>query len=74
MVLPFVSMSADEGNEIFTDGLTEEIVTGLSRFTYLRVVAHGATRRYVGAAGDVMAAASALMRVAIAGIPATAAS
>ena len=35
------------------EGLSEEIVTGLSRFSYLRVIARGSTARYVNEAVDV---------------------
>ena len=34
------------------DGLTEDIVTGLSRFSYLRVIARGSTLRYANQAID----------------------
>jgi TolB-like protein len=37
------------------DGLGEEIVTGLSRFSYLRVIARSSTAGYAGAAVDVRA-------------------
>ncbi len=37
------------------EGLTEDIVTGLSRFSYLRVIARGSTAKYSGESGDVRA-------------------
>ena len=37
-VLPFKSSGADASLAALADGLTEEIVTGLSRFSYLRVI------------------------------------
>ena len=38
------------------EGLSEEIVTGLSRFSYLRVIARSSTSRYASEAVDVRAA------------------
>ena len=44
-VLPFKSGGADPSLTALAEGLTEEIVTGLSRFSYLRVIARdGAVR------------------------------
>lgn len=37
-VLPFVNMSTDSGQEFFSDGLTEEIVTALAKIPSLSVV------------------------------------
>ncbi|HSC26922.1 MAG TPA: protein kinase [Vicinamibacterales bacterium] len=52
-VLPFKHRGADPGIGALAEGLTEDIVTGLSRFSYLRVIARGSTTRYVGEAIDV---------------------
>jgi TolB-like protein/Flp pilus assembly protein TadD len=49
-VLPFRHRGA--GLKALAEGLTEEIVTGLSRFSYLRVISRGATSRYADAAAD----------------------
>jgi TolB-like protein/Flp pilus assembly protein TadD len=49
-VLPFRHRGA--GLEALAEGLTEDIVTGLSRFSYVRVVSRGATSRYAHAAAD----------------------
>ena len=54
-VLPFKYSGADASLMTLTEGLTEEIVTGLSRFSYLRVIARGSTARYSSESGDVRA-------------------
>jgi len=52
-VLPF-KFSGDGTNiAVLADGLNEEIVTGLSRFPYLRVLARGSTARFTGESFDV---------------------
>ena len=38
-VLPFVNMSGDAEQEYFSDGITEDIITGLTRFRELFVIA-----------------------------------
>lgn len=52
-VLPFTNMSGDPGDEFFTDGITEDIITGLTRFTHLFVIARNTTFRYKGRSIDV---------------------
>jgi adenylate cyclase len=47
-VLPFVNMSKDPEQEFFSDGLTEEIITNLSRSPYLFVIARSSTFKYKG--------------------------
>ena len=42
-VLPFKYSGGDADLTALAEGLTEEIVTGLSRFSYLRVIARGST-------------------------------
>jgi adenylate cyclase len=49
-VLPFVNMSDDKGQEYFSDGLTEEIITALSRVSGLFVIARNSTFTYKGKA------------------------
>jgi TolB-like protein len=46
-VLPFANLSA-EVDEYFSDGLTEDIITNLSRFRDLRVIAGASTFRFKG--------------------------
>jgi len=41
-VLPFVNMSGDPAQEFFADGLTEDIITELSRFRQLLVISRNA--------------------------------
>ena len=45
-VLPFKHRGSDQGVEALAEGLGEDIVTGLSRFSHLRVIALGSTAGY----------------------------
>jgi TolB-like protein/cytochrome c-type biogenesis protein CcmH/NrfG len=54
-VLPFKYAGAGAELKALADGLSEEIVTGLSRFSYLRVIARGSTAKYSSESGDVRA-------------------
>ena len=47
-VLPFVNMSGDPKQEYFCDGITEEIITGLSKVPRLFVIARNSTFTYKG--------------------------
>jgi adenylate cyclase len=47
-VLPFVNMSADPKQEYFSDGLTEEIITALSKTPKLFVIARNSSFVYKG--------------------------
>jgi len=49
-VLPFDNMSGDPSQEYFSDGLTEEIITGLSKLPHLFVIARNSTFTYKGKA------------------------
>ena len=52
-VLPFQNMSGDPEQEYFADGMVEEIITALSRFHWLFVIARTSTFAYKGRAVDV---------------------
>src|SRR4029079_11195656 len=52
-VLPFVNMSGDPEQEYFSDGLTEDIITELSRFKKLLVIARNSSFTFKGQAVDV---------------------
>lgn len=52
-VLPFDNMSANEDQEYFSDGLTEDIITELSRFSTLFVIARNSSFTYKGKSIDV---------------------
>jgi TolB-like protein len=52
-VLPFQNMSSDPEQDYFADGIAEEIITALSRFRELFVIARNSTFTYKGRAIDV---------------------
>ena len=52
-VLPFANMSGDPEQEYFADGMAEDIITALSRFTSLFVIARNSSFTYKGRAVDV---------------------
>ena len=52
-VLPFNNMSGDPHQDYFADGITEDIITGLSRLRWLFVIARNSTFAYKGKAFDV---------------------
>lgn len=47
-VLPLVNMSGDQEQEFFADGLTEDVITELSRFHDLMVISRNSTFVYKG--------------------------
>ncbi len=51
-VLPFANMSGDPEQEYFSDGITEDIITELSRWRLLAVRSRSASFRYRGIAVD----------------------
>jgi len=56
-VLPFVNISNDPEQESFVDGLTEDLITDLSRISGLFVIARNSAFAYKGKAMDVRAVA-----------------
>ncbi len=55
-VLPFVNLSSDPEQEYFADGMTEDIITGLSCDSRLFVTARSSTFAYKGQSPDIRAA------------------
>jgi TolB-like protein/Flp pilus assembly protein TadD len=53
-VLPFTNMSGDPEQEYFSDGITEDIITELSRFRSLFVIARNSSFTFKGQAVDVV--------------------
>ena len=47
-VLPFINMSGDPEQEYFSDGMSEEIITGLSKIPQMFVIARNSTFTYKG--------------------------
>jgi adenylate cyclase len=52
-VLPFKNMSGDPEQEYFADGMVEEIITALSRFKWLFVIARNSSFTFKGRAVDI---------------------
>jgi len=52
-VLPFQNMSGDPEQEYFVDGLVEDIITALSRFKSLFVIARNSSFAYKGKSPDI---------------------
>ena len=52
-VLPFANLSSDPEQEYFADGMVEEIITALSRYSSLFVIARSSSFTYKGHAADV---------------------
>jgi adenylate cyclase len=52
-VLPFQNMSGDPEQEYFTDGMVEDIITGLSRSKHLFVIARNSSFAYKGKSPDI---------------------
>src|SRR5262249_40861447 len=52
-VLPFANLSGDPEQEYFADGMVEDIISGLSRSSWLFVIARNSSFTYKGRAVDV---------------------
>jgi serine/threonine protein kinase/tetratricopeptide (TPR) repeat protein len=52
-VLPFANMSADPGNDFFSDGLAEELINALAQLPGLRVASRTSAFRFRGQTADV---------------------
>ena len=52
-VLPFENLSGDPEQEYFADGMVEEIITALSRFKWLFVIARNSSFTFKGRAVDI---------------------
>jgi TolB-like protein len=52
-VLPFPNMGGDPEQDYFADGMTEEVITALSRCAWLFVIARNSSFTYKGKAVDV---------------------
>ena len=59
-VLPFDNMSGDPDQQHFADGISEDLITGLSRVRWLFVIARNSTFVYKGRAVDVRKVAESL--------------
>jgi adenylate cyclase len=57
VVLPFTNMSGEAEQDFFADGLTEDIITELSRFRHLFIISRNSAFKYKGKAVDVRQAA-----------------
>jgi adenylate cyclase len=52
-VLPFANLGGDPQQDYFSDGITEDIITELSRFSELLVIARNSSFQYKGKAVDI---------------------
>ena len=51
-VLPFANTSSDAGNEYFSDGLSEELISSLSRLSDLKVIGRTSSFQFKGKTDD----------------------
>lgn len=54
LVLPFVNLSNDPEQEYFSDGLTEELISGLSRLKEMKVISRTTSMKYKGTNKDLI--------------------
>ncbi len=59
-VMPFVNLSEDPGQDYFADGMTEDVITALSRFHSLFVVSRNSSFSFKGKPTDVRLVAGSL--------------
>jgi class 3 adenylate cyclase/TolB-like protein/Flp pilus assembly protein TadD len=59
-VLPFVNINADARDEYFADGMTEELISSLSKIRDLNVIARTSVTKYKGANLDIAEIGNAL--------------
>lgn len=52
-VLPFTNLTGDVGEDYFADGVADDIITGLSRFRSLFVIARNSSFAYKGQSPDI---------------------
>src|SRR5213076_702715 len=52
-VLPFTNLSGDPSQDYFSDGISEDIITELSRFSELFVIARNSSFQYKGKSPDI---------------------
>jgi adenylate cyclase len=53
LVLPFVNLSQDTHQDYFSDGLTEELISSLSRVKELRIISRTTSMQYKGTQKDI---------------------
>jgi TolB-like protein/lipopolysaccharide biosynthesis regulator YciM len=56
-VLPFENLSSDQDDDVFADGITEDLITGLSHVRRLMVISRNSSFSYRGQSPDARAAA-----------------
>ncbi len=52
-MLPFANLSGDPQQDYFSDGIADDIITELSRFSELRIIARNSSFQYKGKAADI---------------------